>query len=57
MHNRQVIEQKIDYIHNNPLSKKWNLVLKQEDYYYLSANLYLNEDKKWDFLTHYVEDV
>jgi len=26
LHNRKVIEQKLNYIHNNPLTSKWNLV-------------------------------
>lgn len=49
MYNRQVIEQKIDYIHNNPISKHCNLADNATNYKYSSASFYSNEDKTWSF--------
>lgn len=34
------IQQKLEYIHNNPCSKKWNLCNKRTDYPYSSARYY-----------------
>ncbi|TVR84744.1 MAG: transposase, partial [Chitinophagaceae bacterium] len=38
----EVIEQKLEYIHRNPIHKKWNLAENEEDYYYSSASYYLS---------------
>ncbi len=57
LYNSKVIEQKIEYIHNNPLSKKWKLVKCPEDYYYSSAKFYLCDDTNWKFITHFREHV
>ena len=37
MYNRHVFEQKLDYIHLNPLQEKWQLAENPEDYYFSSA--------------------
>jgi putative transposase len=50
-----VIEQKLDYIHNNPIHEKWKLVEKPEEYKYSSASFYLTDLPAWDFLSHYKE--
>jgi len=56
MYNREVAEQKLDYIHNNPV--KANLCTFPEDYKYSSAACYkLNDEKSWPFLTHYAEHI
>ena len=34
------IEQKLNYIHNNPCAGKWNLAIRQEDYIHSSAKFY-----------------
>ncbi|MCE2734825.1 MAG: REP-associated tyrosine transposase [Chryseotalea sp.] len=53
MFNKKVAEQKIDYIHENPV--KADLCKLPEHYYYSSARFYeLNVDD-WGFLTHYAE--
>jgi len=36
------LEQKMEYIHQNPLQDHWRLVEKQEDYKYSSAGFYVN---------------
>ncbi|MEK6479015.1 transposase [Catalinimonas sp. 4WD22] len=53
MNHKNMIEQKVDYIHNNPLQEKWNLATRPEEYYWSSAGYYLLDDKKFDFLTDY----
>ena len=50
-----VIWQKIDYIHNNPCTERWNLVQYPEQYLYSSAKFYLMNEKNWEFLTHIAE--
>ncbi len=55
MYNRQVAEQKLDYIHNNPV--KAGLCQFSEEYKYSSAAFYeLNRDD-WGFITHYAEHI
>jgi len=45
-----VFDQKLEYIHNNPV--KAGLCKYREDYKYSSARFYLINEKNWDFLTH-----
>jgi putative transposase len=51
--NSKILEQKLDYIHNNPLQKKWKLCNSPEDYEWSSASFYLLEQKTFDFLCDY----
>lgn len=44
--------QKLDYIHNNPLQPQWQLANSAEEYYWSSAAFYLKGDMRWPFLTH-----
>lgn len=53
---RKVIEQKLDYIHNNPLQEKWNLAKRPEEYTYSSAEYYEIGIDKRNILTHYLDD-
>ena len=48
---KNVFLQKLDYIHNNPVNA--GLCSLPEEYIYSSASFYINEDKRWSFLTHY----
>ena len=50
---RKIAEQKLDYIHSNPLQEKWQLVDNEEDYFYSSANFYLNEVNDFPFLSRF----
>ncbi|MDA0194535.1 MAG: transposase [Bacteroidetes bacterium] len=53
MYNRKVANQKLEYIHYNPV--KAGLCNLSEDYTYSSARYYeLNKDD-WGFITHYEE--
>ncbi len=53
----ELIVQKINYIHANPIRGKWNLCKEFTDYKYSSASFYYSESKEWDFLTHYADAV
>ena len=52
---RRILEQKLDYIHLNPLQKHWNLVTDPNDYLYSSCSFYDKEDNRFDWLTHYMD--
>ena len=49
------LEQKLEYIHNNPLQPHWNLADLPEKYFWSSASFYENGDSSFDFVTHYKE--
>lgn len=53
MDNLSKLEQKIDYIHFNPLQERWNLVTSPEDYHWSSAKFYETGVDEFGFLTHY----
>ncbi|MEZ4979103.1 MAG: transposase [Chitinophagales bacterium] len=55
MTNRKVLEQKLNYIHNNPV--KANLVSYQEDYLFSSASFYAQKERAWNFITHYMDRI
>ena len=50
-----VTEQKLDYIHNNPVQEKWQLTSLPEDYTFSSARFYYDNKDSWGFLTHYLD--
>ena len=37
---REMMQQKLEYCHNNPLQEHWNLATIPEDYYYSSGHLH-----------------
>ena len=47
------LEQKIDYIHLNPLQERWQLCEKPEDYEWSSATFYETGVDNYGFLTDY----
>jgi len=49
----KILEQKLDYIHNNPCQGKWLLADNPTLYKYSSSSFYENEDQTFPFLTHY----
>ena len=51
---REVIEQKLDYIHANPVQGKWQLVDDFVDYEYSSASYYELGQSQFEFLNHYM---
>lgn len=52
---KRFIEQKLNYIHNNPLQHKWQLADLPGNYPYSSASYYIKNEKNFDFLTHYLD--
>ena len=46
-----VFEQKINYIHNNPLQEKWNLPKEPLDYKYSSSKFYETSIDYFGFLS------
>lgn len=48
-----IVEQKMNYLHNNPIQAKWNLVEKPEDYKYSSWGFYVYGKSEYDFLTNF----
>ena len=55
MFNRQILEQKLDYIHTNPLQEHWSLVDDPNDYYFSSCSFYEQGDNRFSWLTHYMD--
>ena len=53
--NRAIAEQKLNYIHNNPLQEKWELASLPELYRYSSAGYYLLNTSEFGFLRHYMD--
>ena len=51
LYTRDVITQKLNYIHHNPLQEHWRLADTPEAYHYSSAKFYNENDTTWDFLT------
>ena len=51
--NERMLEQKLDYIHNNPVSGKWDLVNDYVDYKYSSAGFYQINRPGITRVTHY----
>lgn len=47
-----VIYQKLNYIHNNPLQEKWTLANSTIDYKYSSAYFYETKKDIFGILTH-----
>jgi len=48
-----MFEQKLNYIHQNPVQEKWQLADLPENYYYSSARYYLLNLDDWGFITHH----
>jgi len=56
MLSRQMIEQKLEYIHNNPVQGKWLLSNNPSDYKYSSDRYYnVGDTGEYPFLSHYME--
>ena len=55
MDTKEKFEQKLDYIHNNPLNERWNLTQWPEDYPWSSAGFYEKGIDDFGLLTHYQE--
>lgn len=51
---QSVVEQKINYIHNNPVREKWNLADEPHLYKYSSASFYHTGINEFSFLENYM---
>lgn len=49
----KVFEQKLNYIHNNPIQQKWQLVESSMEYIYSSIRFYEDGVDEFGFLTNY----
>lgn len=52
VYSNEVIFQKMDYIHFNPVAGKWNLAEDFTLYEYSSASFYYSDSDQFGFLTH-----
>jgi putative transposase len=52
LYSKEVMMQKLRYIHNNPVQSHWKLVENAEDYYYSSAKYYAKGSDDFRFLSH-----
>ncbi len=53
LNQQTTLEQKLNYMHLNPMRGKWNLVSDPTLYYYSSCRFYETGVNDFDFLTHY----
>ena len=53
---REMLEQKLNYIHLNPLQQHWNLVTDPNDYVFSSCSFYGRNDHRYSWLRDYRED-
>ena len=53
-HDEEMLEQKLEYIHHNPVSGKWSLVKDYALYQHSSAGYYDQADDN-KYITHYKE--
>ena len=57
LYNRKILEQILNYIHLNPLQEHWNLVSDPNDYLYSSCSFYEQQDNRFSWLTHYMDEM
>lgn len=55
MYNHMIFQQKLEYVHINPLHARWNLADRPENYYCSSARFYETGIDDFGFLTHYMD--
>ena len=55
IYSKEVAEQKLNYIHNNPWHEKWKLFSSSITQNYSSEMFYQKGIDKYDMLTHYME--
>lgn len=50
---KEMLQQKLRYIHLNPLSERWKLATKPEEYVWSSAGFYETGADPYGFVNHY----
>ncbi len=53
--NRDLLNQKLEYIHLNPLAERWNLAKRPEEYRWSSASFYETSVDAFGIFTHYLD--
>ncbi|MBP7397982.1 MAG: hypothetical protein KA954_00250 [Chitinophagales bacterium] len=51
----EFIQQKLNYIHNNPVSKHWSLATVPKEYIHSSAKFYLTGEQGIYHVKHYLD--
>ena len=57
IYSRVVLEQKLDYIHHNPVQEKWKLVDETVNFKYSTMSFYERGDGIFDFVKHYMDEI
>ena len=57
MLSKQMLEQKLDYLHHNPVQERWKLTDEAVNYKYSSMSFYEQADLRYGFIKHYAEHV
>jgi REP element-mobilizing transposase RayT len=57
MYTREVAEQKLEYMHENPCQERWQLATAPENYFFSSARFYVLNKDDFGFITHYAEHI
>ena len=55
IYSEKIMEQKLKYIHENPIRKHWKLCSWPEEYKFSSAKFYYTGKDDWGFLRHYMD--
>lgn len=55
MDSKSKLEQKLHYLHLNPLQERWNLAASPEEYYWSSAYFYEFGEDRFNLFTHYMD--
>ena len=50
LYSKEIAFQKLEYIHNNPVTEYWRLAVETYDYPYSSASYYEKDKKMYSFL-------
>jgi putative transposase len=56
LYTEKVFNQKIDYIHNNPVQEKWKLAVYPEEYKWSSAKFYYSGLDDFGWISHFMGD-
>ena len=52
-----MLEQKLDYLHDNPVQERWKLTDEAVNYNYSSLSFYERADLRHNFIKHYTDHV
>ena len=52
---KEMLLQKLEYMHTNPMQERWNLVESPEKYHWSSAKFYENQIDNFGFITHFMD--